>query len=186
VFKTLFAVCVLCGTLQCAAHAACSSDDAMNKGSDISDVLVAKVLANPDGTSKLLTELGDIMGNGTVTEQTCTKLDALALRAKKLKRQARTYRPAAGMTRGQHRRVDHSGGWYYRPAGSPAQRSSLDYRPVNAGITSRANQRNCSSNSAGDSPSAQWTMKSSSPGYLASTDLIPSITCPGVPQNHAF
>ena len=83
-FKTLFAVCALYGALQCAAYAACCSDDAMNKGSEISDVLLAKVQANPDGTSKLMTELGDIMGNGTVTEQTCTKLYALALRAEKL------------------------------------------------------------------------------------------------------
>src|SRR6185437_2588942 len=55
-----------------------------------------------------------------------------------------------------------------------------------AGITSRANQRSCSSNSAGDRPSAQWTMKSSIPGYFSSIDLIPSITCCGEPQNHAF
>ena len=82
--ETLFAVCALYGTLQCAAHAACSSDDAMNEGSEISDVLLAKVQANPDGTSKLMTELGDIMGNGTVIEQTCSKLDALVLRVKKL------------------------------------------------------------------------------------------------------
>ena len=29
-------------------------------------------------------------------------------------------------------------------------------------------------------------MKSSRPGYFASIDLMPSITWPGVPQNHAF
>ena len=59
-------------------------------------------------------------------------------------------------------------------------------RPAKAGITSRANQRSCSLNSFGDSPSAQWIMKSSSPGYLASIDLMPSMTCAGGPQNHAF
>jgi hypothetical protein len=75
---------MLSGAMQCAAHAACSSDDAMNKGSEISDALMAKVQANPDGASKIMSELGDIMGTGAVTEQTCTKLDALALRAKKL------------------------------------------------------------------------------------------------------
>jgi Domain of unknown function DUF29 len=32
------------------------------------------------------------------------------------------------------------------------------YPPLNAGITSRANQRSWSSNSAGDRPSAQWIM----------------------------
>src|SRR5439155_14232679 len=47
---------------------------------------------------------------------------------------------------------------------------------LKAGMTSRANQRNCSMNSAGGSPSAQWTMKSSRPGYLASIDLMPSMT----------
>ena len=56
----------------------------MNKGSEISDVLLAKVQTNPDGTSKIMPELGEIMGTATVTDQTCTKLDALALRAKKL------------------------------------------------------------------------------------------------------
>ena len=34
--------------------------------------------------SLMMTEMGDIVGNGTVTEQTCTKLDALMVRAKKL------------------------------------------------------------------------------------------------------
>jgi hypothetical protein len=84
VFRTVFTVFMLYGTMQCVAHAACSPDDAMNKGSEISDVLMAKVQTNPDATSKIMTELGDIMGIGTVTDQTCTKLDALALRAKKL------------------------------------------------------------------------------------------------------
>jgi hypothetical protein len=70
--------------MQCAAYAACSSDDAMTKGSDISDVLMTKVQSNPDGASKMMSELGDLMGTGAVTDQTCTKLDALALRAKKL------------------------------------------------------------------------------------------------------
>ncbi len=83
-FRAAFTILILYGTMQCVAHAACSSDDAMNKGSEISDVLLAKVQTNPDATSKIMTELGDIMGAGTVTDQTCTKLDALALRAKKL------------------------------------------------------------------------------------------------------
>ena len=53
-------------------------------------------------------------------------------------------------------------------------------------MTSFANQRSWSVNSAGGSPSAQWTMKSSSPGYLASIDLMPSMTSAGGPQNQAF
>src|SRR6185503_18121760 len=68
----------------------------------------------------------------------------------------------------------------YQGSGGRAQRF------VNAGITSRANQRSCSLKSLGERPSAQWTMKSSSPGYFASIDLMPSITCCGGPQNHAF
>ena len=57
------------------------------------------------------------------------------------------------------------------------------YRFLNAGITSLANQRNCSLNSPGPIPSAQWIMKLSSPGYFPSIDLMPSITSFGVPQN---
>ena len=83
-FRTVFTIFMLCGTMQGVAYAACSSDDAMNKGSEISDVLMTKAQTNSDATSKIMTELGDIMGTGTVTDQTCTKLDALALRAKKL------------------------------------------------------------------------------------------------------
>src|SRR5882724_9391133 len=49
-------------------------------------------------------------------------------------------------------------------------------QPRNAGITSRANQGSCSLNAFGGRPSAQWIMKSSSPGYFASIDLIPSMT----------
>src|SRR5688572_12859924 len=55
-----------------------------------------------------------------------------------------------------------------------------------AGMTSRANQRSCSLNSFGGMPSAQWIMKCSSPGYFASMDLMPSMTCDGGPTNHAF
>src|SRR5579883_712469 len=67
-----------------------------------------------------------------------------------------------------------------------ARYSAASFAFPNAGMTSRANQRSCSLNSAGDNPSAQWIMKSSSPGYLASIDLIPSMTSPGGPQNQAF
>jgi hypothetical protein len=47
---------------------------------------------------------------------------------------------------------------------------------LNAGMTSLANHLSCSLNSSGGNPSAQWIMKSSRPGYLASIDLIPSMT----------
>ena len=40
--------------------------------------------SNMDAASKLMTEMGTITGNGTVTEATCTKLDDLMVRAKKL------------------------------------------------------------------------------------------------------
>lgn len=75
---------MLSDALPCVANAACSSDDAMNKGSEISDMLMSKVQSNPDGAAKMMAEMGDIMGTGSVTDATCTKLDALALRAKKL------------------------------------------------------------------------------------------------------
>ena len=42
--------------------------------------------------------------------------------------------------------------------GSQFRSCDRDYPPLNAGITSRANQRSCSSNSPGDRPSAQWIM----------------------------
>src|SRR6516162_11347778 len=57
---------------------------------------------------------------------------------------------------------------------------------LNAGMTSLANHLSCSLNSWGGNPSAQWIIKSSRPGYFASIDLIPSITCDGGPQNQAF
>src|SRR5262249_16405390 len=60
------------------------------------------------------------------------------------------------------------------------------YARLNAGITSLANQMSCSLNSLGGRPSAQWTMKFSSPGYLSATDLMPSMTCARAPQTHAF
>jgi hypothetical protein len=47
-------------------------------------VLSNKLSSNADAASKMMTEMGNIMGSGTVTDQTCTKLDALMVRAKKL------------------------------------------------------------------------------------------------------
>ncbi|MGD0432330.1 MAG: hypothetical protein ABSA58_14690 [Acetobacteraceae bacterium] len=82
--KTLTAVCMLYGAMQCAAYADCTAEVAMTKGSDVSDVLSAKLSTKADEASKMMSEMGDIMGTGTVNEQTCTKLDALMVRAKSL------------------------------------------------------------------------------------------------------
>ena len=43
-------------------------------------------------------------------------------------------------------------------AARDSDRVTRRYPPLNAGITSRANQRSWSSNSLGDRPSAQWIM----------------------------
>ena len=83
-FKTLTAACMLYAAVHGAAFAACSAELAMNKGSDVSDVLSGKLQSKPDEASKMMSEMGDIMGNGTVNDQTCTKLDALMVRAKSL------------------------------------------------------------------------------------------------------
>jgi hypothetical protein len=56
----------------------------MTKASDISEVLMPKHSAKPDEASKITSEMGDTTGSGTVTAETCTKLDALVVRAKKL------------------------------------------------------------------------------------------------------
>ena len=69
---------------------------------------------------------------------------------------------------------------------SPAQGAGEDVTLRTPASRRGRTSRNCSANSAGGSPSAQWIMKSSSPGYFASIDLMPSITWPGEPQNHAF
>ncbi len=66
------------------AFAACSADDAMEKASAVSDVLGSKVQSKPDEASKMMTEMGEITGTPTITDETCTKLDALMVRAKKL------------------------------------------------------------------------------------------------------
>lgn len=66
------------------AMAACTMEDAMAKSDTVSTALLQKVSAKPDAVSKLMTEMGDIMGSGNVTAETCTKLDALAVRAGKI------------------------------------------------------------------------------------------------------
>ena len=67
-----------------ASFAACSQMDAMQKVSDVNDVLMPKMSTKADAASKLMSEMGDIVGTGSVTEATCTKLDDLKTRAQKL------------------------------------------------------------------------------------------------------
>lgn len=66
------------------AFATCSQTDAMQKVSDINDALMPKMSSKPDAASKLMSEMGDVVGTGTVTDATCTKLDDLKVRATKL------------------------------------------------------------------------------------------------------
>ena len=81
-------ICLVAGLLLAAlpgaGFAACSPDDAMKKASDVAEVLANKLSSNMDAASKMMTEMGEITGNGTVTDATCTKLDELLGRAKKL------------------------------------------------------------------------------------------------------
>src|SRR2546430_4041353 len=80
-------------------------------------------------------------------------------------------------------------GLSFETRASPApqdEERSRTYLRLSAGITSLANQMSCSLNSLGGRPSVQWIMKFSSPGYLSATDLMPSMTCAGGPQNQAF
>src|SRR5947208_1176845 len=72
------------------------------------------------------------------------------------------------------------------PLAADQRHSAAIFAPLNAGMMSRAKRLSWSLNSAAGRPSAQWIRKSSSPGYLASIDLMPSTTSAGVPQNQAF
>ena len=80
----LIAASALILALAGGAHAACNPEQAMTKASDVSDVLSDKVQTRPDEASRMMSEIGEIMGSGTVTDQTCSRLDALTLRAKAL------------------------------------------------------------------------------------------------------
>ena len=70
--------------LHSTAFAACTSEDVMNKASDVSEVLMEKVSSKPEEASKIMSDIGEATGTGTVTAETCMKLDALMVRAKKL------------------------------------------------------------------------------------------------------
>ena len=82
--KIYLAVGLLFATFSGVANAACTPDDAMKKSSDVSEVLSNKLSSNMDAASKMMEEMGTIVGSGTVTDATCTKLDDLMARAKKL------------------------------------------------------------------------------------------------------
>jgi hypothetical protein len=82
--KSVFVAGLFVTTLYSPAFAACTAEDSMTKASDISEVLVPKLSTKPDEASKIMSEMGDATGTGTVTAATCTKLDALLVRAKKL------------------------------------------------------------------------------------------------------
>jgi hypothetical protein len=82
--KTVTAAAFFVTALHTNAFASCTPDDAMTKASDISEVLSEKLSTKPDEASKIMSEMGEATGNGTVTQATCTKLDALMVRAKKL------------------------------------------------------------------------------------------------------
>ena len=82
--KTTLAAALLAFALPAASFAACSQTDAMQKMSDVNDALMPKMSSKPDEAQKLMSEMGDILGTGTVTDTTCTKLDDLKTRALKL------------------------------------------------------------------------------------------------------
>ncbi len=82
--KSLLAAGLLLVALPSATYAACSPDDAMKKASDVAEVLANKLSSNADAASKMMTEMGAATGDGTVTDATCTKLDDIMVRAKKL------------------------------------------------------------------------------------------------------
>ena len=81
--KALTIVCLLAVAAPTAGYAACSAEDAANKSAAVADVLSDKLGSNADAASKMMSEMGTIMGD-PVTDQTCTKLDDLMVRAKKL------------------------------------------------------------------------------------------------------
>ena len=83
-FKIASAVCFLYVGAHGTAYAACSSEGAMNKGSEVSEVLSSKIQTKMGDASNMMAEMGTIMASDTVTDQTCAKLDVLMLRARKL------------------------------------------------------------------------------------------------------
>jgi hypothetical protein len=82
--KTLAAICVVYAAMHGIARAECSTDVAFDKSFEVSDVLAGKLQTKGPDASKMMSEMGFIMGNGSVTEQTCKKLDELIERARTL------------------------------------------------------------------------------------------------------
>ncbi|MFC4169700.1 hypothetical protein [Teichococcus aestuarii] len=82
--KTLAATALITLSLVPAAFAACSPDDAMLKASAIAEALAPKAQSKAEAAAAIMTEMNAAVGDGNVTAATCTKLDALLDRAKKL------------------------------------------------------------------------------------------------------
>ena len=76
-------VLVLAVASPMAARAACDADQAMSRSSDISEVLSDKVQSRPDEASRLMQDMGTVMG-APITDETCARLDALSRQAKAL------------------------------------------------------------------------------------------------------
>ena len=67
-----------------AAHAACTSEDLLNRTSAVSDVLMDKMASATDAASKLMSEMGEITSVSPPTAASCSKMDALLVKAKSL------------------------------------------------------------------------------------------------------
>lgn len=78
------AACLLSLSVQGAAFAACSLEQAMNKVSAISEMLMPKMQGKPDEAAKIMTEMGEATSNATPTDQDCAALDRLMERARRL------------------------------------------------------------------------------------------------------
>ncbi len=82
--KTWTAAIVIAITTHAAAFAACTQDDVAKKTDEISGIILQKAETKPAEASKFVGELTVIAGDDTVTEASCTKLDDMLVRAKKL------------------------------------------------------------------------------------------------------
>ncbi len=80
----LFLIAGLLASANVAAHAACTSDDLLNKTSAVSDVLMEKMGSATDAASKMMSEMGEITSVSPPTAASCSKMDALLVKAKTL------------------------------------------------------------------------------------------------------
>ena len=67
-----------------AANATCTTEFEMTRATEIMKVVGDNAAHNPDAATGILTELGTIVNDPKATDATCTKLDDLMVRAKKL------------------------------------------------------------------------------------------------------